>query len=40
VKLTRFEVTPNEYAARRAEIAARAYLRLADAHKRFVARNS
>jgi hypothetical protein len=40
VKLTRFEVTPNEYANRRAEIAARAYLRLADAHKRFIARNS
>jgi hypothetical protein len=40
VKLTRFEVTPYEYAARRAEIAARAYLRLAEAHRRFVARNS
>jgi hypothetical protein len=40
VKLTRFEVTPYEYAARRADIAARAYLRLAEAHRRFVARNS
>jgi hypothetical protein len=40
VRLTRYEVTPYEYAARRAEIAARAYLRLADAHKRFIARNS
>jgi len=40
VRLTRFEVTPYEYAARRAEIAARAYLRLAEAHQRFMARNS
>jgi hypothetical protein len=40
VKLTRFEVSPHEYAAQRADIAARAYLRLADAHRRFVARNS
>lgn len=40
VALTRYEVTPHEYASRRAEIAARAYLRLADAHRRFVARNS
>jgi hypothetical protein len=40
VKLTRFEVSPHEYAAQRAEIAARAYLRLAEAHRRFVARNS
>jgi hypothetical protein len=40
VKLTRFEVSPYEYAARRAEIAARAYLRLAEAHQRFMARNS
>lgn len=40
VKLTRFEVSPQQYAARRAEIAARAYLRLAEAHQRFVARNS
>lgn len=40
VKLTRFEVSPQQYAARRAEIAARAYLRLADAHQRFLARNS
>jgi hypothetical protein len=39
VKLTRFEVSPQQYAARRAEIAARAYLRLAEAHKRFMARN-
>src|ERR1700739_1357547 len=36
VALTRFEVAPHEYAARRAEIAARAYLRLAEAHKRFL----
>lgn len=40
VGLTRYEVSPEEYAARRAEIAARAYMRLADAHKRFRARNS
>ena len=40
VALTRFEVAPHEYAARRAEIAARAYLRLADAHKRFLGRNN
>ena len=40
VRLTRFEVSPYEYATCRAEIAARAYLRLAEAHRRFVARNS
>jgi hypothetical protein len=40
VQLTRYEVSPHEYAARRAAIAARAYLRLAEAHRRFVARNS
>lgn len=40
VRLTRLEVSPQQYAARRAEIAARAYLRLADAHQRFLARNS
>lgn len=40
VGLTRFEVAPHEYAARRAEIAARAYLKLADAHKRFLGRNN
>jgi hypothetical protein len=40
VELTRFEVAPHEYAARRAEIAARAYLKLADAHKRFLGRNN
>ena len=40
VELTRFEMAPHEYAARRAEIAARAYLRLADAHKRFLGRNN
>lgn len=40
VKLTRFEVSPHQYATERAEIAARAYLRLAEAHRRFVARNS
>lgn len=40
VALTRFEVAPHEYAARRAEIAARAYLKLADAHKRFLGRNN
>src|SRR5215470_14183003 len=40
VALTRFEVAPHEYAARRAEIAARAYLRLAEAHKRFLNRNN
>jgi hypothetical protein len=40
VALTRFEVAPHEYAARRAEIAARAYLRLAEAHKRFLGRNN
>jgi hypothetical protein len=40
VALTRFEVAPHEYAARRAEIAARAYLRLAEAHQRFLGRNN
>ena len=40
VELTRFEVAPHEYAARRAEIAARAYFRLAEAHKRFLGRNN
>src|ERR1700676_2938851 len=40
VALTRFEVAPHEYAARRAEIAARAYFRLAEAHKRFLRRNN
>lgn len=40
VALTRYEVAPHEYAARRAEIAARAYLRLAEAHKRFLGRNN
>jgi hypothetical protein len=40
VELTRFEVAPHEYAARRAEIAARAYLKLAEAHKRFLGRNN
>ena len=40
VELTRYEMTPHEYAARRAEIAARAYLRLAEAHKRFLGRNN
>ena len=40
VALTRFEVAPHEYAARRAEIAARAYLQLAEAHKRFLGRNN
>lgn len=40
VALTRYEVTPYEYARQRSEIAARAFLRLADAHQRFVARNS
>ena len=40
VGLTRFEVAPHEYAARRAEIAARAYLKLADAHRRFLGRNN
>ncbi|HEV3382178.1 MAG TPA: hypothetical protein VG142_14535 [Trebonia sp.] len=40
VRLTRFEVSPQQYAARRAEIATRAYLRLAQAHQRFLARNS
>lgn len=40
VKLTRYEVAPHEYAARRAEIAARAYLQLAEAHKRFLGRNN
>src|SRR5262249_8211951 len=40
VALTRYEVTPQEYASRRAEIAARAYLRLAEAHQRFLGRNN
>jgi hypothetical protein len=40
VALTRFEVAPHEYATRRAEIAARAYFRLAEAHKRFLGRNN
>src|ERR1700690_3490021 len=40
VELTRFEVAPHEYAARRAETAARAYLKLAEAHKRFLGRNN
>jgi hypothetical protein len=40
VALTRFEVTPHEYAQRRAEIAARAYLKLAAAHQRFLGRNN
>jgi hypothetical protein len=40
VALTRYEVAPHEYAARRAQIAARAYLRLADAHQRFLGRNN
>lgn len=40
VALTRFEVAPHEYASRRAEIAARAYLRLAEAHQRFLGRNN
>jgi hypothetical protein len=40
VALTRFEVAPHEYAARRADIAARAYMRLAEAHKRFLGRNN
>jgi len=40
VALTRYEVTPQEYASRRAEIAARAYMRLAEAHQRFLGRNN
>jgi hypothetical protein len=40
VQLTRFEVAPHEYAAQRAEIAARAYLKLAEAHQRFLGRNN
>jgi hypothetical protein len=40
VALTRYEVAPHEYAARRAEIAARAYFKLAEAHKRFLGRNN
>lgn len=40
VALTRYEVAPHEYAERRAEIAARAYLRLAEAHQRFLGRNN
>ena len=38
--LTRVDVAPHEYAARRAEIAARAYGKLAEAHKRFLGRNN
>ncbi len=40
VGLTRFEVAPHEYAERRAEIAARAYLKLVAAHQRFLGRNN
>jgi hypothetical protein len=40
VGLTRYEVAPHEYAERRAEIAARAYLKLAEAHQRFLGRNN
>ncbi len=40
VELTRYAMAPQEYATRRAEIAARAYLRLAEAHKRFLGRNN
>ena len=40
VELTRYEVAPHEYAARRAEIAARAYFRLAEANRRFLNRNN
>ena len=40
VELTRFEVAPHEYARRRAEIAARAYLKLSEAHQRFINRNN
>ena len=40
VALTKFEVAPHEYAQRRAEIAARAYLKLAEAHQRFLGRNN
>ena len=40
VALERFEVAPHEYAERRAEIAARAYLRLTEAHQRFLGRNN
>jgi hypothetical protein len=40
VALTRFEVAPHEYAERRAEIAARAYLKLAAAHQAFLGRNN
>jgi hypothetical protein len=40
VELTRFEMAPQEYAHRRAEIAARAYFKLAEAHKRFLGRNN
>jgi hypothetical protein len=40
VALTRYEVAPHEYAERRAEIAARAYLKLAEAHQRFLGRNN
>src|SRR5487761_955795 len=40
VELTRYEVAPHKTPPRRAEIAARAYLRLAEAHKRFLGRNN
>ena len=40
VALTRYEVTPHAYASQRAEIAARAYMRLAEAHQRFLGRNN
>ena len=40
VELTRYAMAPQEYAARRAEIAARAYFKLAEAHKRFLGRNN
>src|SRR5215470_1117587 len=40
VELTRYEVAPHEYARRRAEIAARAYLKLAEAQQRFLNRNN
>jgi hypothetical protein len=40
VALTKFEVAPHEYAERRAEIAARAYLKLVAAHQAFLGRNN
>jgi hypothetical protein len=40
VELARYEIAPHEYATRRAEIAARAYFKLAEAHKRFLGRNN